>query len=47
VIEGRAIWEGEAIAIKGPLDLGVDGLLPLKFFKTVYICNFGGYTVFE
>jgi hypothetical protein len=47
VIEGRAIWEGEAIAITGPLDPGVDGLLPLKFFKSVYVCNSGGYIVFE
>ena len=26
---------------------GVDGLLPLVFFKVIYVCNSEGYAVFE
>lgn len=28
-------------------EAGVDGLLPLGLFKTVYVCNSEGYVVFE
>ena len=47
VIEGRKIWDGDAIAISGRPESGVDGLMPLGLFKSVYVCNSEGYVVFE
>jgi len=47
LIQGRAIWQGDAVAIRGQLDPGVDGLLPVRFFRSVYVCNSAGYVVFE
>jgi predicted aspartyl protease len=47
VIDGRRIWEGDAVAIPNRPEAGVDGLLPLGLFKTIYVCNSEGYVVFE
>jgi hypothetical protein len=47
VIEGRPIWRGEAVAIPNRSEPGVDGLLPLSLFKTIYVCNSEDYVVFE
>jgi hypothetical protein len=47
VIEGRTIWRGEAVAITNRSEPGVDGLLPLSLFKTIYVCNSEDYVVFE
>jgi hypothetical protein len=47
VIEGRTIWRGEAVAIPNRSEPGVDGLLPLSLFKTIYVCNSDDYVVFE
>jgi hypothetical protein len=47
IIAGRTVWRGDAIAVASPLGTGVDGLLPLRFFTAVYVCNSGGYVVFE
>ena len=47
VIEGRKVWCGDAVAIPNRPEPGVDGLLPLGLFKTVYVCNSEGYVVFE
>jgi len=47
VIEGRRIWNGDAVAIPNRLEAGLDGLLPLGLFKTIYICNSEGYVVFD
>jgi hypothetical protein len=47
VIEGRKISDGDAVAIPSRPEAGVDGLLPLGLFKTIYICNSEGYVVFE
>jgi hypothetical protein len=47
VIEGRKIWEGDAVAIPSRPEQGVDGLLPLGLFKSVYVCNSEGYVVFK
>jgi Aspartyl protease len=47
VINGRKIWDGDAVAIPNRPEAGVDGLLPLGIFKTVYVCNSEGYVVFE
>jgi hypothetical protein len=47
VIEGRKIWRGDALAIPTHSQPGVDGLLPISLFKTIYVCNSEGYIVFE
>jgi hypothetical protein len=47
VIEGRKIWQGDAVVIPHRLEPGVDGLLPLRFFKTVYVSNSGGFLVLD
>jgi len=46
-IAGRRIWSGEAVAIPHGHEQGVDGLMPLNLFKTVYVCNSEGYAVLE
>ncbi len=46
-IEGRKIWYGDAVAIPSRSEPGVDGLLPLRLFKAIYVCNSEGYVVFE
>src|SRR5690348_16225663 len=43
VIDGRKIWDRDAVAIQNRPEPGVDGLLPLGLFKTVYVCNSEGY----
>jgi hypothetical protein len=47
VIEGRKISHGDAVAIPIRPEAGVDGLLPLSLFKTIYVCNSEGYVVIE
>jgi hypothetical protein len=47
VIEGRTIWRGDAVAIPNRPEPGVDGLMPIRLFKTVYVCNSEGYVVFK
>jgi hypothetical protein len=47
VIGGRNIWQGEAVTIPNPAESGVAGLMPLRLFKTIYVCNSEGYVVFE
>jgi hypothetical protein len=47
VIDGRTIWDGDALAIPGRPEPGVDGLLPLGLFTAVYICNSESYVIFE
>jgi hypothetical protein len=47
VIEGRSFWRGDAVAIPNRREPGVAGLMPLSFFKTIYVCNSEGYVVFE
>ena len=47
LIDGRKIWGGDALAIQGQPEPGVDGLLPLSLFKAIYVCNSEGYIVFE
>jgi hypothetical protein len=46
-IEGRRFWSGDAVAVSNETEPGVDGLLPLVFFKLIYVCNSEGYAVFE
>jgi hypothetical protein len=47
VVESRKFWEGDAAVIPDRPEPGVDGLLPLALFKSVYFCNSEGYVVFE
>jgi len=47
LIAGRKISNGEAIAIPNHPEPGVDGLLPLGLFHSIYICNAEGYVIFE
>jgi Aspartyl protease len=46
-IKGRKIWQGEAVAVFRRLEPGCDGVMPLRFFKSLYVCNSGRYVVFE
>lgn len=47
VINGRRVWSGHAVAIPDSAETGVAGLMPLRLFRTVYVCNSEGYAVFE
>jgi hypothetical protein len=47
IIDGRKMWSGDAVAMPGSTEPGVDGLMPLNLFKTIYVCNSEGYVVFE
>jgi hypothetical protein len=47
IVDGRRIWNGDAIALPNRPEPGVDGLLPLGLFKSVYVCNSEGYVVLE
>jgi len=46
-IEGRTVWRGEAAAMPHPAEADVAGLLPVRLFRSVYICNSEGYVVFQ
>jgi hypothetical protein len=46
-IEGRHIWNGNAVAIPSRTEPGVAGLMPLRLFKTIFVCNSEGYVIFE
>jgi len=45
VIEGRNIWRGDAVAIPDRTQPGVAGLMPLRLFRTIYVCNSEGYVI--
>jgi hypothetical protein len=47
IIEGRRVWEGDAVAIASRSEAEVDGLLPVSLFRSVYVCNSEGYVIFE
>jgi hypothetical protein len=46
-IDGRKIWQGDAVAIPTRNEPGVDGLLPLSLFRAIYISNSERYVVFQ
>jgi hypothetical protein len=46
-IDGRPVWTGQAVAISKREEPGVAGLLPVRLFRTVYVCNSEGYLVFQ
>jgi hypothetical protein len=47
LIEGRDVWRGDAIALPERTEPGISGLMPISFFKSVYVCNSEGYVVLE
>jgi hypothetical protein len=47
LIEGRNVWRGDAIALPDSPERGIAGLMPISFFKSVYICNSERYVVLE
>jgi hypothetical protein len=47
LLAGRRIAGGDAIAIPSRPEPGVDGLLPLAPFHSIYISNTGSYIVFQ
>jgi hypothetical protein len=47
LIEGRDVWRGDAIALPDRTEPGISGLMPISFFKSVYVCNSEGYVVLE
>lgn len=46
-ISGRKISEGEAIAIPGNPEPGIDGLLPLRLFHSIYVSNSEACLIFN
>jgi hypothetical protein len=46
-IECQTIRLGETAAISNRDETGVDGLLPLRLFKALYVCNSEGYIIFD
>jgi hypothetical protein len=46
-IAGHRVWRGQAIALPQQSEAGVAGLMPVSLFRTVYVCNSGGYLVLE
>jgi hypothetical protein len=47
VIDGRRFWSGEAAVMPNRNEPGVDGLMPVNIFKSIYVCNSEGYMVFK
>jgi hypothetical protein len=43
LIQGRAFWSGQALAVPHSAEAEAQGLLPVSLFKTVYFCNSDGY----
>jgi hypothetical protein len=46
-VAGKRVWRGDAVAMPNRPEAGIDGLLPLNLFKSIYICNSGGYIIFR
>jgi predicted aspartyl protease len=47
IIQGKKVSSGDALAFPDTTEPGVDGLMPLSLFKSIYVCNSEGYVVFE
>jgi hypothetical protein len=45
-VDGRTLWQGDAVAIPQPGEAGTDGLLPISRFSVVYVSNSGHFIVF-
>jgi hypothetical protein len=46
-IEGRSVWRGEAVTVPGQSEPRVAGLMPVSFFRGVYVSNSESYLVFD
>jgi hypothetical protein len=46
-IDGRKIWQGDAVAIPTRNEPGVDGLLPLSLFRAIYVSNSESYVILQ
>jgi hypothetical protein len=46
-INGRVVWNGEAVAMPRQAKESGDGLLPASIFKAIYVCNSERYIVFK
>jgi hypothetical protein len=47
VIGERKVWQGDAVTMSSRIEGGVDGLLPLRLFRSVYVSNSENYVVLE
>jgi len=45
VLGGRSIHYSRALVIRQPPRVSQNGVLPVSLFRTVYVCNSGGYLV--
>ncbi len=46
-IDGRRVWAGQALTLAKQAEPGVAGLLPIRLFRTIYVCNSENYLVFQ
>jgi len=46
-IQGKAYGSGQALAVPARPEDGVDGLMPISLFQSIYICNSRGFAVFR
>jgi hypothetical protein len=46
-VDGRTVWQGDAVAIPQAGEPGIDGLLPISGFGAVYVSNSESFVVFE
>lgn len=47
LIDGRAVWTGDAVAAPMQAGAGADGLLPVTLFERVYVSNSEGYLILD
>jgi len=46
-IQSRTFWRGEAVAVPESPETGVQGLLPISPFKSIYVSNSENYVVVD
>jgi predicted aspartyl protease len=44
-IDGHFLWRGKAVTVPQKSEGSAAGLLPVSLFKSVYVCNSGGYVI--
>jgi hypothetical protein len=47
LIGDTEIWRGQAMAVPRQAKETGDGLLPIYFFRSIYVCNSESYIVFN
>lgn len=45
VVEGRTLWQGDALAVRQSPEVRTQGLLPVSPFRFIYVCNSERYVV--